>query len=308
MQQLIFIGSSCLLCILPLTLYLTFLTVLNRRDRATIISGPWDFVAVLLGLSGFIILGGPLFLGFIEPSFHRVIPFSHPNPLPPSSAALLRVNFIGLLYILTMGLIFLSLLRKRKKILVVYNSPLAQVLEWIHYTLEKQKISYQKIPNGFLLLPPKSGTPNVVEALSSDHEVVLTDKQQIHFSESLEIQVKMNLGNGVELSEKERIKPQIETISTNEAAQGPIDLKVQNDLSPIPITLTLESFRTMQNTTLQWSVQDSALRNTIESSLAELVEESRSPENPCAEWLFTICISLYLIIFAWVIFVFWIMF
>ena len=42
----------------PLALYLTWLGVVNRRPRPTAVSGPWDFVALAAGLSGFLLLGG----------------------------------------------------------------------------------------------------------------------------------------------------------------------------------------------------------------------------------------------------------
>lgn len=46
--------------IAPLALYLTWLGVVNRRPRPTVVSGPWDFVALAAGLSGFLLIGGGL--------------------------------------------------------------------------------------------------------------------------------------------------------------------------------------------------------------------------------------------------------
>lgn len=46
----------------PIAFYFIWLSVITRRDRPTIISGPWDFAALLAGLSGFILFGGGLLL------------------------------------------------------------------------------------------------------------------------------------------------------------------------------------------------------------------------------------------------------
>ena len=45
-------------CLAPLGLYLSWLAALNRRPRPTVLPGPWDFVALLCGLSGFLTAGG----------------------------------------------------------------------------------------------------------------------------------------------------------------------------------------------------------------------------------------------------------
>jgi hypothetical protein len=49
-------------CCTPLTLYLFWLANLNRRGRPTPVAGPWDFVALLAGLSGFLVIGSGLLL------------------------------------------------------------------------------------------------------------------------------------------------------------------------------------------------------------------------------------------------------
>ena len=47
----------------PIAFYFIWLSVITRRDRPTIISGPWDFAALLAGLSGFILPVATLTLG-----------------------------------------------------------------------------------------------------------------------------------------------------------------------------------------------------------------------------------------------------
>src|SRR4051794_41973769 len=47
---------------MPLAIYLLYLAHLNGRTPPTLVPGPWDFGAVLLGLSGFLLLAGPLLI------------------------------------------------------------------------------------------------------------------------------------------------------------------------------------------------------------------------------------------------------
>ncbi len=48
--------------VVPLAIYLLILAYLNRRRHPTVMPGTWDFVGVLFGASGFILLGGPAIL------------------------------------------------------------------------------------------------------------------------------------------------------------------------------------------------------------------------------------------------------
>jgi hypothetical protein len=45
---------------------LLFLATLNHRRRPTMLSGVWDFTCLLLGLSGFLIAGGPVLVSAID--------------------------------------------------------------------------------------------------------------------------------------------------------------------------------------------------------------------------------------------------
>jgi hypothetical protein len=55
-----------LFCLTPLAVYLLWLALLNRRDRPTVVAGPWDFAALLCGLSGFVLFGGGLLLSLLQ--------------------------------------------------------------------------------------------------------------------------------------------------------------------------------------------------------------------------------------------------
>jgi len=50
----------------PFSMSLLWLAVLNRRGRPTVVSGAWDFAALVAGLSGFVLFGGGLLLTLLQ--------------------------------------------------------------------------------------------------------------------------------------------------------------------------------------------------------------------------------------------------
>lgn len=58
-----------LLCLAPLAVYLLWVAVLARRDHPTVVSGTWDFAALVAGLSGFILFGGAIVLYLLRDGF-----------------------------------------------------------------------------------------------------------------------------------------------------------------------------------------------------------------------------------------------
>lgn len=66
MSFILIICLTGVFCAAPLALYLLWLTTLHRRNRATIISGTWDFAGLLAGLSGFVLFGGGLLLSLLQ--------------------------------------------------------------------------------------------------------------------------------------------------------------------------------------------------------------------------------------------------
>jgi hypothetical protein len=118
---LIFIGSGCLVCLMPLALYLLYLAHLNGRTPPALVPGPWDFGAVLLGLSGFLILAGPLLLTLIS-AVWRSYAFGGWADLRSVGA---REAWAGSLmavgYLILVGVGIYVLLRSRRKMTAIYN-------------------------------------------------------------------------------------------------------------------------------------------------------------------------------------------
>jgi len=124
---IILLGSGCLVCLTPLAIYLLYLAHLNGRTPPTLVPGPWDFGAVLLGLSGFLILAGPLLLTLVN-SVWRGYAFN--------SWAELRVmvereatagSLMAVGYLIVVGAGIAWLLRIRRPVTAVYNVAAATV-------------------------------------------------------------------------------------------------------------------------------------------------------------------------------------
>jgi hypothetical protein len=57
-----------LACLFPICIYCLFLAMLHQRRHPTLMSGTWDFVGVLLALSGFLVFGTAVFLLSFQPA------------------------------------------------------------------------------------------------------------------------------------------------------------------------------------------------------------------------------------------------
>ncbi|MFO0807472.1 MAG: hypothetical protein U0746_02515 [Gemmataceae bacterium] len=60
-------------CLFPLALYFLIVSSLNNRPRPTLVTGTTDLLGLLAGLSGFLIVGGPLALAGIQEGWRRSV-------------------------------------------------------------------------------------------------------------------------------------------------------------------------------------------------------------------------------------------
>jgi hypothetical protein len=118
---IIFIGSGCLVCLMPLAVYLLYLSYLNGRPMPTMISGPWDFAAVLLGLAGFLIMLGPMLITLIDSTWRANVfgGWATLRSVGRREALAGSIMATGYFFIL-IGTILL-LLRARKRVTAIYN-------------------------------------------------------------------------------------------------------------------------------------------------------------------------------------------
>src|SRR5262249_39047897 len=102
-------------------MYLFWLAMITRRVRPTVVSGQWDFVGVVLGLSGFIVFGGGLVLWLLQSNFRYLMRGNFEAFRAAWGQEKVTWIFFALLYLIcVIGWIVLTLAARRRS-LVVYN-------------------------------------------------------------------------------------------------------------------------------------------------------------------------------------------
>lgn len=108
-------------CLAPVTLYLAWLGRLNRRPRPVVVSGGWDFAALLAGLSGFLVFGGGVLLAAVQSNFRGVVRGNWEQLADTWGQERVAWAAVGLGYLLLLaGGVALTVL-SRARSLTVYN-------------------------------------------------------------------------------------------------------------------------------------------------------------------------------------------
>jgi hypothetical protein len=138
----------------PLTLYLLFLAYLNARRHATLISGPWDFVGVLVGVGGFIVAGGWFILQglshqwqatmLLEGRARNVQNVAH-NPV----ALLLWFLCISYFVLVVGGAAWL--LWRRQKVTVIYHCETNQFIDTLLESIQRLGLEATYRANQFVI-------------------------------------------------------------------------------------------------------------------------------------------------------------
>lgn len=136
---------SSVFCLAPLSLYLFGLAMVTRRDRPTLISGPWDFAGLAAGLSGFVLFGGGLVLSLLQSNFRYWMrgnfeAFRGAWASEKSSWVLLTAAYL----LVVLGGVVVTLFLRRRS-LVIYNvepaeleTAVAEVFEQLGKPLERK--------------------------------------------------------------------------------------------------------------------------------------------------------------------------
>jgi hypothetical protein len=155
-----------LIFLFPLLIYCLVLAALNRRPHPVVVSGPWDFLGVVLALSGFLVAGGPAILSNLTTGWdvlRRVT--DEPAALSP------RQVLLGALLVLYFALLVVGIvlgLRRRRDVTSVYNVDPAAFDEVLGEVLDDLGYSWARGGNRFYLTvraaPPEKEETAVIEA------------------------------------------------------------------------------------------------------------------------------------------------
>lgn len=115
-------------CLFPLAVYLLLLGFLNRRSHPLLISGIWDGIGLLFGVSGFLLFAGPAVLSALNERWRLfwLLGKNAPSLAAAEGASQLWI-FLSLLYfVLIVGGAVYFLVRQRQ-LTAIYNADTAQV-------------------------------------------------------------------------------------------------------------------------------------------------------------------------------------
>lgn len=141
----------------PLTLYLLFLTYLNARRHSTLIPGSWDFVGVLIGVSGFIVAGGWLIIeGLCRQWEATMLIQGRPRNVNDGdhNPVALFLWFLCISYFLLVVGGAAWMLWRRRKITVVYHCEANRFLDTLVEAIQRLGLEATYMANQFVLREP----------------------------------------------------------------------------------------------------------------------------------------------------------
>ncbi len=232
---------------LPLSLYLFYLSALNRAGRAVIISGVWDIVGVLGALSGFLLIGGPAILSGLYEQWRiswLLGNFQRLREIRGDWNGWIMLYAAYFVAVVTFAAWFILQGRNRTSI---YNVDSHEFESALRRALEGSGIVWKREGVRTLLL--HGAGVEVKEAIPTNLPTVSVEESGGH-------------------------------IITSTSASRMVE-------SPRLATLRWQPFQAMHHVSLSWSNVDARIREEIETRLAENLRFVRSPDNPAAGWFFT---------------------
>lgn len=161
-------------CLTPLSVYLLWLAGVNRQPRPVAISGVWDFVALVAGLSGFLIFGSLIFVTAIQSNtrYWTRGNFEQLRTAWEQEKKVWLACAAGYLLIV-LGAVILGLLR-RKKTLSVYGADNNQLMSCIHDELSPMLNGQPQVGYSYgnlVHFEPFAGMSHAVVRITAPEEV-----------------------------------------------------------------------------------------------------------------------------------------
>lgn len=246
----------------PLAIYLLLLGFLNRRRHPLLVSGVWDGIGLLFGVSGFLLFAGPaIFSGLSER--WRLYWLLGRGEIPSGQAdgAWQFWIFLSILYFVLVvgGAAFL--LWRQRHLTAIYNADIEQVEAALEETCER--LHLQPVRSGEMFLFGLSlGSPS--ERRDSNGERI----QAPHY-----------------LPAAARVGARTVPAGMSEPASG------GGLVDPVALEqaaiLELDSFPLLRHVTLRWDPADSRLRTVVERELSRTMAEAPAHDSLLGGWLLT---------------------
>jgi hypothetical protein len=202
--------------LLPIAVYLLVLAQINRRPRALLVSGPWDFAGVLFAASGFLLFGGPAILTSLSlnETWRRFW------LLGRDSSGLSNDDLLYTLRLVLFALYFAGmvaaasvLLWKRRRLTAVYNVDPAVIETVLGETFERWRLPFVQTGN-VLTFEPESAALSAEKAPAA----ALVDQ-----TTTLEVEVSAGMNHATLLWDPpdSRLRREVETQLGRTLAQTP---------------------------------------------------------------------------------------
>jgi hypothetical protein len=159
--------------LLPLGIYLLILGRVNQRYRPLVVSGVWDAVTLLGGLSGFLLLAGPVVLTSLQERWRRLWILGDRSVL--ENLDIYRPGWIlaALGYFLAVVCIAGWIVRRSRPLTVVYNLEPADFAEILVQACDQVGVHCAPCPGGYRLALGEQGGIVSVERMDSLKNVTL---------------------------------------------------------------------------------------------------------------------------------------
>ena len=246
----------------PLAIYLLLLGVLNRRRHPLLVSGVWDGIGLLFGVSGFLLFAGPaIFSGLSERWRLYWLLGRGDVPTGQADGAWQFWIFLSVLYFVLVvgGATFL--LWRQRHLTAIYNAEVEQVEAAVEDLCERLHLQVVR-SDGLFLFGLSLGAPS--ERRDSNGERI----QAPHYLPAAARVGARTLPTGM---------PESSSIG------GPADPLVLEQAA----ILELDSFPFLRHVTLRWDPADSRLRTVVEKELSRSLAETPAHDSVLGGWLLT---------------------
>lgn len=246
----------------PLAIYLLVLGLLNRQRHPLLVSGVWDGIGLIFGVSGCLLFAGPAVFSALSERWRmfwllgkRDVPLTGPD-----GAGQFWI-FLSILYFaLIVGGAAFYFLRQRH-LTAIYNSDAGQVEHALSDVCEQ--LGVHPVRSGGLFLFGLS--------------LGLTSERR--GSNGERIQAPHYLPAAV------RVAGSIPQETVSPSAGGAATDRTILEQTAI---LEVDSFPLLRHVTLRWDPVDSPLRQVVETELRRRLSETFAGDNPLGGWLLTL--------------------
>jgi hypothetical protein len=245
----------------PLAIYLLVLGVINRRRWPLLVSGVWDGIGLLFGVSGFLLFAGPAIFSSLNERWRMTWLLGKDAPNAGAEGVWQFWIFLSILYFtLVVGGAALLLWRQRH-LTAIYNVEAEQIEEAIGQIC--QGLGLNPVHSGGLFL----------------FGLTLGQSAERRGAKGERIQAPHYLPAAFRAAGRDALE------TSSPLSSG--SLVPDNAALEQPAILELESFPLMRHVTLRWDPADAPLRRIIETELTHRLAETPARESALGGWLLT---------------------